>query len=99
MCRGAGSICKRLETIAHVDIIIGTVPAGAQQADFPAGLFVRHPLVLDAAYRPRWTPLLRQARAHGCATVSGPWAPSHWLPCLAQTHEPRLVADADAGWA
>ena len=66
-----GAICKRLETLAHVDVIISTVPASAQPEAYPPGLFVRTPVVLDVAYRPRWTPLLRQAREHGCRIVSG----------------------------
>ena len=66
-----GAICKRLETLTHVDVIIGTVPASAQPEAYPPGFFARTPVVLDAAYRPRSTPLLRQAREHGCRTVSG----------------------------
>ena len=48
-----------------------TLPASAAWAAAPWLLARDAPAVLDVAYRPRETPLLRQARAAGCEAVEG----------------------------
>jgi len=50
--------------------IVGTVPASAG-VTVPASVLVGKPVVLDAAYRPRETTLLRDAKAHGCTAIEG----------------------------
>lgn len=61
---------KNLDGIDDLDIVIGTIPAAAQ-TDLPASLFKTQPIVLDAAYKPAMTPLLRAAKASGCPCIQG----------------------------
>eukprot|EP00906_Rhabdomonas_costata_P026554 RCo037837 len=68
----SGEAVPSLEGLGAVDIIIGTIPASAQGPQtVPPGLLHGKPVVVDLAYRPRRTPLLKQAEAAGCATVQG----------------------------
>jgi shikimate 5-dehydrogenase len=67
------SLREQLGSGAGVEIaaLVCTLPASAAWSA-PPWLLARHrPAVLDACYRPRSTPLLRQARAAGCATAEG----------------------------
>ena len=69
-----GTACGKLEeaAAAGVDVIVGTIPANAQHEEaLPASLFASHPVVVELAYRPRRTPLLKQAEKAGCETVEG----------------------------
>jgi len=50
--------------------VVGTVPASAG-VSVPSSVLAGKPVVLDAAYRPRETTLLRDAKAHGCTAIEG----------------------------
>jgi pentafunctional AROM polypeptide len=65
-----GTAITSLDGIKDLDVIIGTIPADAQSA-YPKELFNKKPVAVDLAYRPRRTPLLKQATAAGCETVEG----------------------------
>ena len=65
-------VCKDLGSLNSVDIVVGTIPAGAQKEDhFPGNLFASKPVVVELAYRPRTTPLLKLAQDAGCQVVEG----------------------------
>ena len=55
----------------RLDVIISCVPGSAGLSLPVEALRRLHPLVLDAAYRPRETPLLADARAAGCTAIEG----------------------------
>ncbi|KAF1326634.1 3-phosphoshikimate 1-carboxyvinyltransferase, partial [Globisporangium splendens] len=58
------------ETLAHVDIVVSTIPA---QAGFvlPDHLVQGSVIVLDAAYQPPITPFLAHAHANGASCIQG----------------------------
>eukprot|EP00927_Polykrikos_kofoidii_P039617 TRINITY_DN33973_c0_g1_i1.p1 TRINITY_DN33973_c0_g1~~TRINITY_DN33973_c0_g1_i1.p1 ORF type:complete len:733 (-),score=107.77 TRINITY_DN33973_c0_g1_i1:67-2265(-) len=66
--------CESLSEIAalpRLDLVMGTVP-GDGESVLPEELLARfRPVVFDAAYRPRDTPLLRAGRAAGCPIIEG----------------------------
>ena len=64
-----GTALKEVQ-LPRIDIVIGTIPAGAQTS-LPDGLFISTPIVLDAAYRPAMTPLLLAAQSAGCPCIQG----------------------------
>jgi shikimate dehydrogenase len=57
------------------DTIVQCTPVGLMNkedsAPIPEALFHPGMVVMDTVYRPLWTPLLRKAKAAGCATVPG----------------------------
>ena len=59
------------------DVVINATPVGMQgspaagDTPFPAEWLSGREVVFDMVYRPRLTPLLRQATARGCTTVEG----------------------------
>jgi pentafunctional AROM polypeptide len=55
---------------SSVDCIVCAVPASAGMT-VPAALLASKPVVLDVAYIPRDTELIKQAEAAGCAVVAG----------------------------
>ena len=70
-----GAHCAELaggvEAMERLDVLVSCVPGSAGLSLPPPLLRKLRPLVLDAAYRPRETPLLRDASAAGCTTLEG----------------------------
>jgi len=68
-----GKVCQNLNELpGELDLLIGTIPASAQDPQaFPSSLFASKPLVVELAYRPRETPLLRLAKESSCDYVEG----------------------------
>jgi len=64
-----------LDALAHADLVVNATPLGSGsnvETPLPPGAVLhRGMVVFDLVYRPRETPLLRQARAAGCRTVEG----------------------------
>lgn len=58
------------DTFSGVAQVIGTIPAEAR-FELPDYLFDSEPVVVEAAYRPRSTLLVAQARARDCLVVEG----------------------------
>jgi len=54
----------------RLDIVVSCVP-GSAEITLPRSVLAAKPIVLDAAYRPRLTPLLGDARAAGCEVIEG----------------------------
>eukprot|EP00669_Euglena_mutabilis_P006097 TRINITY_DN1827_c0_g1_i1.p1 TRINITY_DN1827_c0_g1~~TRINITY_DN1827_c0_g1_i1.p1 ORF type:complete len:312 (-),score=26.84 TRINITY_DN1827_c0_g1_i1:235-1170(-) len=65
-----GTAVTSLSDLEAPDVVIGTIPAGAQ-GEYPSSVFAKQPVTMDLAYRPRRTALLQQAQAAGCATIEG----------------------------
>lgn len=59
-----------LSPARNVCIVVSTVPADARM-ELPHHLFAHQPVVVEAAYRPRVTLLVAQARRFGCEVVEG----------------------------
>jgi len=57
--------------LARLDVVVSCVPGSAGLCLTDDVLRARSPIVLDAAYRPRETPLLTAAAAAGCVTIEG----------------------------
>ncbi|GBG27741.1 Pentafunctional AROM polypeptide [Hondaea fermentalgiana] len=68
-----GTVLADLEGFSDpVDLIIGTVPASSGLRMPDEGYLREHqPVVVDVAYRPRQTELLKQAASCGCITYEG----------------------------
>lgn len=68
-----GSVCQQLDAAAlpRLELLVSCVP-GTAQLTLPVDyLRSAGPIVLDAAYRPRQTPLLQDAAKAGCVTIEG----------------------------
>ena len=57
--------------LTSLDLVVSCVPASANLTLTDERLKALNPIVLDAAYRPRDTPLLTAAAAAGCVTIEG----------------------------
>ena len=57
--------------LTRLDLVVSCVPASANLSLTDERLRKLGPIVLDAAYRPRDTPLLNAASAAGCVTIEG----------------------------
>ncbi|KAF0709617.1 Aste57867_5842 [Aphanomyces stellatus] len=68
--RFGGRAVASLADVSHIDVVVGTIPATAGFT-LPLHLLHHDMVVMDAAYKPAITPLLAQARAHGCLVVQG----------------------------
>ena len=70
-----GSTLDELEAgaaaLPRLDLVVSCVPGSAGLTLTEELLRKRSPIVLDAAYRPRETPLLAAARASGCVAIEG----------------------------
>ena len=67
-----GEVCHSLENCHPPDVIIGTVPAHAQDVErFPDNLFLKKPIVIEMAYKPKMTFLLKSAEKNGSQIVPG----------------------------
>lgn len=62
---------KGVGELERLDIVVSCVPAQANTTLSNERLKTLNPIVLDAAYRPRDTPLLSAAAAAGCTTIEG----------------------------
>jgi len=70
-----GELCPELHAgvaaLQRLDVLVSCVPGTAELSPTPDELRRLQPIVLDAAYRPRQTPLLTNAAAAGCVTIEG----------------------------
>ena len=87
-----------VEAMERLDVLVSCVPGSAGLSLPPPLLRKLQPLVLDAAYRPRETPLLRDAAAAGCTTLEGVEMlfEQGCAQCAIWTHRPaprREIAD------
>ena len=75
--RLADTIATYNEQAGGFDIVINATPAGMQatpmagSTPFPPEWLSGREVVFDMVYRPRLTPLLRQAGKRGCTTIEG----------------------------
>ena len=59
------------EALMQLDLVVSCVPASAGLT-LPVDLLKKmNPIILDAAYRPRQTPLLTDGAAAGCLCIEG----------------------------
>lgn len=65
---------ERIQEI-HANVLVQTTPVGmfphGNDSPVPDQVFQKAMVVMDAIYNPLETRLLKNARAHGCATISG----------------------------
>ena len=70
-----GTVMRELQdgvdSLMRLDLLVSCVPGSAGLSLPDATLKRFSPIVLDAAYRPRDTPLLTAAAAAGCLTIEG----------------------------
>ena len=71
-----GGVCMQelepgVAALTRLDLVVSCVPASANLSLTDERLRKLGPIVLDAAYRPRDTPLLSAASAAGCVTIEG----------------------------
>jgi len=61
---------QRFDLVVHCTPV-GMIGAAAHSLDLPDAFFRPEMVVMDAVYRPLWTPFLIQARATGCRILTG----------------------------
>lgn len=63
-------VCNALQDLSDVCVIVSTIPASAN-FKVPDNIFKETPVVLDAAYKPKHTTLLKQAAEFKCKLCFG----------------------------